>query len=93
MDVSVCDICGLICKGLKRHISSIHLKIKNLSCPECDYKTHNESHLNVHFLRKHTDTPFKCKFCNFDTKSLYALDRHRKTEHLEKIKKKIDVIT
>ena len=78
--------------NLKHHVSVVHMKIKKISCTECDYKTSHKSHLKLHYQRKHTDEPFQCKFCSFNTRSPKALARHKKAEHPNKAPLKTEVL-
>jgi len=73
-----CDQCGKMFSTnthLTRHINSIHRNIRNLECPQCDYKTYKTYNLKIHILRVHEGKPlrYKCEHC---TKEVMDLKRH-----------------
>lgn len=53
-----CDDCSFAAaspKGLKIHVESVHLKLKNVDCPYCEYATYQYSLLRGHVKRRHAD--------------------------------------
>lgn len=46
----VCPQCGLKFVNLKEHIREVHEKIKNFSCPECDFTCYKRDVINTHLL-------------------------------------------
>ena len=58
-----CPSCPYIARNasyLKRHVKSLHHKIKDLKCDHCDYETSYDYHLTSHLQRMHSiDAPSK----------------------------------
>jgi len=46
----VCPQCGVKFVNLKEHIREVHEKIKNFSCPECDFTCYKRDVINTHIL-------------------------------------------
>jgi KRAB domain-containing zinc finger protein len=71
---------------ISRHIRSVHLKIRHLSCKICDFKTAEGVHLQLHIKRKHktNQSIISCKKCPklFFTKDDF--EKHMKIVHLTK---------
>jgi Zinc finger, C2H2 type len=60
-----CDICQkFLCNkySLQQHIESIHQKIKNFKCGECDYSTYYKMSLLTHSATHSDARPFVCNF-------------------------------
>ena len=67
---------------LKRHIKTVHDKVKDYKCDSCEKrfgsKTDLKRHKNaVHNLLK----PFECKFCRNTFSESFTLKKHIKTVH------------
>jgi len=46
----VCPQCGVKFVNLKEHIREVHEKVKNFSCPECDFTCYKRDVINTHLL-------------------------------------------
>ena len=67
-------------EAMKSHIQSIHEKIKNFQCDQCDFKTYNKSNLYGHVKRVHEGRSYKeqCPHC---PKIVVNLEYHIETYH------------
>ncbi|CAL8087809.1 unnamed protein product [Orchesella dallaii] len=92
----------VLCEQVFTNISSFHTHCINqhkmMSCNKCPRLFSTVSTLHVH-QKKHTTTPtsvvaisskFSCPHCNFSTKSLSYLNRHRRCIHGEMTKKMVE---
>ena len=81
-----CDKKFSVNSKLKRHINSVHLKIKDNICEyeNCDYKFSENFHLKEHIERVHLNIKnFKCKECDFTFYANGDLQQHIKQVHLK----------
>ena len=69
--------------NLHRHNLSVHLKIRRFSCDQCEYKSFSRGKLKRHIKAKHEGIWFKCKNCDYHTKTEKALEFHMSMEHNE----------
>ena len=79
----VCELCHKNFhkkEALTRHIKTIHEKIKDYHCLQCDYKTYSNCNLYVHVKRMHEGRSYKeqCPHC---PKIVVNLEFHIKTYH------------
>ena len=59
------------------HVDSIHLKRKNLSCDQCNFKTSKRKSLTSHMQEVHIrDRRFACTFCEFKSARKAGLEKH-----------------
>ncbi|KAH3873266.1 hypothetical protein DPMN_036497 [Dreissena polymorpha] len=59
-----CEYCGLILSAqdsLNKHISRMHLKVRNRACTICPMKFFTKTHLDSHTLSVHTRVCRECK--------------------------------
>jgi len=71
--------------SLKKHIDSVHLKIKDNICDQCDFTTFSKKMLQLHVLSKHEDTkPFSCSYvgCTYATVYASSIKSHTERVHL-----------
>ena len=68
---------------LRSHTLAVHLKIKSMSCCQCDFKTNAKVKLENHVRSKHDSVRYKCRECDFDTTSESALKLHKSIKHNE----------
>ena len=69
--------------NLKKHIKSVHDKIKDMVCQKCDYtcslKSYMDSHMNsVHLKVKN----YVCEECGYSTSHKSTLNQHQQSVHL-----------
>lgn len=78
-----CDLCGYKSNEMHRtrdHITVVHLKIKQLKCEICDWRTSQNSNLTIHMKFKH-GPDVKCQICEKILTSHAGLLRHMKNSH------------
>ena len=80
-----CDLCDKVFTDpyhMRRHVKVVHMKIKDIICDMCDYRTHSSFNLKLHRSKMHTKETLEqiCDICHQRTMSL---DHHKKTYHLE----------
>ena len=78
-----CNICEkkvYNASDLKKHISSIHHKIK-YPCQVCKNEFANKFVLNRHIKNEHSNQTFKCELCNKVFKDSSSVGRHSKNVH------------
>jgi len=68
---------------LKRHVESIHKKLKQFYCEKCEYSTYRKDCLERHFTSAHEKIELKCEYenCNFSTVYKSNLQVHIKNIH------------
>lgn len=80
-----CDKCQYntpVNKCLKRHIKTVHEKIKNIKCDKCDYICSSNCNLKQHIKYIHDKIKnFKCDKCDYTCSANGALKRHIKAIH------------
>jgi len=79
---------------LQNHINSVHLKIKQYSCKECEKAYHTPEGLKYHMIVEHGDgnSKFQCDNCGkcfLTTKNLRA---HKEVSHHAKILKCVQCV-
>ena len=71
---------------LKRHVNTVHLKLKPYKCFDCDKSYGLQQDLKHHFLSAHEKIkPFKCELCDTSFSKNSNLKTHVEAMH-EKIK-------
>ena len=69
---------------MKKHISSVHQKIKDLKCPKCKKKFARKDQVKQHIKFVHEKKkPYKCNTCEKAFGSKTNLKRHESI-HIEK---------
>ncbi|XP_064105427.1 zinc finger protein 235-like [Macrobrachium nipponense] len=69
---------------LKKHINTIHLKVKPHSCPHCPYKCTRKYDMGLH-IRKHTqEKPHQCELCGHWYRDATTVRRHKWVHFLTK---------
>ena len=64
------------------HIKRIHLKIKDIECAYCEFKTFKKTDLNVHIKRVHANfKPHQCSHCEYKSTAKTRLLEHIKRKH------------
>lgn len=76
-----CLECGNIYqnpRSLRKHEKRIHLEIKNLECPKCDYATDERCRLDTHIESRHPDhvVGYSCSICEYSVHRKINLKRH-----------------
>merc|ERR1711894_519609 len=67
---------------VKRHVKSVHLKIKDYSCELCSFETAQMSHLNYHLKAMHDKgKKVQCQSCTFQSDDKLKLQEHIKAVH------------
>ena len=84
--LSVCDICGEIVKGLKRHKQVVHEKIYKYYCHLCAKPTNDKDNLNSHMINVHGigEKMFKCDQCDKSFANKHILKHHYESHHVKK---------
>ena len=81
----MCETCDYECsaKGnLKRHVKSIHLKLKEFECDQCDYKCSANHDLKMHVKCIHLKLKdVECIECDFKCSTNGELKKHIKQVH------------
>jgi hypothetical protein len=75
-------------KSIDAHVKFVHLKICNVLCEMCDYKTYSKFNLRIHLAKTHgvgTREKVQCQHCD---KSTWEMDSHMKTYHTDKLQGK-----
>ena len=63
---------------------SIHLKVRDIACEQCDYKTSLRQHLKNHIKAAHNIcSDFVCKYCDYKTNHKFDLQQHEKAVHVK----------
>ena len=80
-----CDQCDkMFCDiyKLKRHVLGVHLKVKDILCDLCNYRTYDSFNLKIHKSKMHSKESLDvvCEVCNQKTMSI---EYHMKTYHFE----------
>uniref|UniRef100_A0A0A9Z6Z6 Zinc finger and BTB domain-containing protein 24 n=1 Tax=Lygus hesperus TaxID=30085 RepID=A0A0A9Z6Z6_LYGHE len=74
-----CDLCHkTFCdsKALKKHVKTVHSKLKPYVCQVCGHCSARKGMFQLH-IRQHTgDKPFSCSACDFTTRDHNCLRRH-----------------
>jgi hypothetical protein len=85
-DVEDCEYTCSLNSCLKRHIKSVHDKIKDFKCELCDYTCSLNSDLKRHIKSVHDKIKdFKCELCDYTCSKNSNLKEHIKQVH-DKIK-------
>ena len=79
-----CEICGKIYSNntLKRHIKSVHEKIKDFQCPKCGKAFSEKGSLEIHDKTHTGIRDFKCDQCEKTYKRSEHLKDHINAVHL-----------
>ena len=82
-----CDICDKLFSSksnLKKHIDTIHLKLKSHKCEECGKTFNQKGNLKYHVNSVHLKIkPYKCEECWKTFGSEQDLKRHKDAVHLK----------
>merc|ERR1719414_2923679 len=74
-----CLECGNVYQNpgsLRKHKKRIHLEIKNLVCPKCDYATDERCRLDTHIESRHPGLAgYSCSICEFSVHKKIDLKR------------------
>ncbi|KAI8434662.1 hypothetical protein MSG28_003195 [Choristoneura fumiferana] len=60
----------------KKHYATHGERLKHLKCPQCPFKTDQNSHLKRHLITHQAAKPYKCPHCDFTCASLENLRKH-----------------
>ncbi|XP_060570570.1 zinc finger protein 37-like [Ruditapes philippinarum] len=80
----VCGVCLSTKSGLKKHIESIHMNVRNYQCSTCPYSAKCSQRLKEHELSHRSDHQFFCDKCTFTCVQKYQLKSHMRTHTGEK---------
>ena len=64
---------------MKRHVESVHERIKPFKCKICDFRSAKKCNLKKHIESVHED--FKCKICEYKTAEKRSLKIHMQSVH------------
>lgn len=82
---SMCIHCGLVLKGnLQKHISRVHLKLKNFVCDICGYAGALKHNLSDHMRRHMSEedrNKYSCDKCPYGTSRKHSLRSHLIFKH------------
>jgi len=92
IEISSCNECGksfMKKSSLFKHIKNVHIAIKNIKCPLCEYVTSEKSNLDKHIEGRHRDyTDHTCHLCGFSVFREINIRKHYQSVHsLIRIKK------
>jgi len=83
-----CKLCGLTMKYLKQYkIHMIHehkLTLKDIRpfhCPKCDFSMKTKDGILTHIVARHNKTISTCNKCNFRSRSIVLLLKHKYEKH------------
>ena len=66
------------------HVKTIHTKVKEFKCQECDYESAVKGHLQSHIAGKHLKIkPYTCTYCSYADIQKSKLGEHIKAVHLK----------
>ncbi|XP_063837106.1 zinc finger protein 418-like isoform X2 [Ostrinia nubilalis] len=88
-----CGVCGYKCMTehlLVEHQRRVHLKEKNVQCPQCGEMFFDNGYLKLHQVKHNPVMKFKCRFCNKTYPRNHTLSRHEKI-HTKDMRKKCEV--
>jgi len=80
-----CELCDKVFTDayhVRRHVKVVHMKIKDIICDMCDYRTHSSFNLKLHRSKMHTKETLE-QVCDICQQRTMSLDHHKKTYHLE----------
>ncbi|XP_060570569.1 uncharacterized protein LOC132728887 [Ruditapes philippinarum] len=80
----VCGVCLSTKSGLKKHIESIHMNVRNYQCSTCPYSAKCAQRLKEHELSHRSDHQYFCDKCTFTCVQKYQLKSHMRTHTGEK---------
>ena len=66
-------------------------KIKKFKCENCDFKGASARCLNTNKMFIHEDMKHKCDICNMKTRTVQALQYHRRKKHNEQLLEKREI--
>mmetsp|Transcript_16746 Transcript_16746/g.24115 ORF Transcript_16746/g.24115 Transcript_16746/m.24115 type:complete len:222 (-) Transcript_16746:195-860(-) len=82
-----CPYCGVTFKRkyeARRHVASVHLRIKPYECKVCKRQFSRKSQIRDHILAMHEKPrQFSCNLCSAVFQSKYSTERHIKGVHLK----------
>jgi len=81
-----CEYATVNGASLKKHIDSVHLKLKDYLCEICDFTAFSKRVLRLHVANKHEDTkPFSCSYvgCSYATVYANSIKIHTERVHLK----------
>lgn len=82
---AVCGKCYSTKFNLKRHIETIHLRIKKYQCKDCKKLFSSKQNLTEHMYTHSGARPFSCKICKKIFRQASQLSLHKRA-HIYKMK-------
>ena len=67
---------------LSKHRKKIHNGIKDKKCDECEFSTFGQSDLRRHKQSNHGTVKFQCSVCQFEGKTEYSLNAHKRNKRI-----------
>ena len=69
--------------ALLAHDEAVHLKLKDIKCPSCEFMMSTKASLRSHLLKKHniSEQKFSCQLCGKKFISSSAMSVHNKSVH------------
>ena len=69
--------------NLKRHVESVHMKVKNFKCLICTQLFSSKQSLKEHYYRHEGLIPFKCLTCDKTFRQASLLSLHKRIHNSE----------
>lgn len=69
--------------NLKRHVESVHHKVKKFKCTICEILFSSKQSLREHYYKHQGTMPFKCLSCNKSFRQASLLSLHKRIHNSE----------
>lgn len=69
--------------NLKRHVESVHQKVKKFKCSICQVLFSSKQSLREHYFKHQGSMPFKCLSCNKSFRQASLLSLHKRIHNSE----------